>query len=414
MDGHSERGAAADGERTEGGPVVLSLLGATGSIGRSTLDIVAGDPGRYALEAVTASTRVDELAAIALRFKAKLAVIADPARYADLRERLSGSRIEVAAGPEAVAAAAARPVDMLVSAIVGAAGLPPSLAAIGAARTIALANKETLVSGGGLFMAAAKAAGTTILPVDSEHNAIFQSLEAANAREVAEIILTASGGPFWRLSLEEMASVTRDMALRHPRWSMGPKVTIDSATMMNKGLEIIEASHLFPVAPDRISVLVHPQSVVHGLVRYTDGALIAEIGTPDMRTPIGHCLAWPSRRPTAVAPLDLAALGTLTFEAPDRRRFPAVALAEAALVRGGGATCTLNAANEVAVEAFLAGRIGFLAIAETVASAIGRADAEGLLSEPGSLDDILALDRRARAIARGILDGGIREGKTAT
>lgn len=402
-------GIIPQGEATadDAAPLRLSILGATGSIGTSALDIVAADPERYALDTLTAASRVEELALLARRHRARLAVVADPAKYNDLRICLAGSGIEAAAGPEAVAAAAARPVDILLSAIVGAAGLPPSLAAIGNARTIALANKETLVSAGALFMRAARAAGTVVLPVDSEHNAIFQAFEADNAREVSEIILTASGGPFLRFSRAEMAAVTREMALCHPKWSMGPKITVDSATMMNKGLEVIEAFHLFPVPAERLSILVHPQSVVHGIVRYSDGSLIAELGTPDMRTPIGHCLAWPRRRPTSVAPLDLAALGTLTFEAPDRARFPCIALAEAALAAGGGATCVLNAANEVAVEAFLAGRTGFADIARHVEITLGRADAAGLMAEPDSLETAVALDAAARAIAAALIGRGM-------
>ena len=280
MDGRVSRDVDMETAPADDQPISLSILGATGSIGGSTLDLVAAEPDRYVLEAVTAASRVDELAALAIRHKARLAVIADPALYGQLSDLLFGSGVEAAAGPEAVVDAAARPVDILLSAIVGAAGLVPSLAAVGAARSIALANKETLVSAGALFMSAARRAGTTVLPVDSEHNAIFQSLEADNLRSVSEIILTASGGPFLSLSRAEMAGVTREMALRHPKWKMGPKITIDSATMMNKGLELIEAHHLFGLPPERLSILVHPQSVVHGLVRYSDGSLIAELGTP--------------------------------------------------------------------------------------------------------------------------------------
>jgi len=298
-----------------------------------------------------------------------------------------------------VVEAARRPTDMVVSAIVGAAGLAPSLAALSATRTLALANKETLVTAGVCFMAEAARRGVTVLPVDSEHNAIFQVLERHAEREVAEIVLTASGGPFRTLSAEAIAAATPAMALRHPNWSMGRKITIDSATLMNKGLELIEADHLFAVGPDRLSVLVHPQSVVHGMVRYTDGSILAELGSPDMRTPIGYCLAWPERRPTPVKPLDLAALGTLTFEAPDRGRFPCLALAEAAMRRGDGAPSVLNAANEIAVEAFLDGRIGFMGIPGLVERTLSWAEGAGMMREPASLGEALDLDAASRGRA---------------
>ncbi|WP_284541138.1 1-deoxy-D-xylulose-5-phosphate reductoisomerase [Pleomorphomonas sp. T1.2MG-36] len=384
-------------------PRRLSILGATGSIGLNVLDLVAAEPDRFEVEALTAGRNARELAALAVRFSARIAVVADPSAYAELRDRLAGTGIETAAGAEAVAAAAARPSDILVSAIVGFAGLAPSLAALGATRILALANKETLVSAGPLFLATAQRAGTRILPVDSEHNAIFQVFETDNARNVSEVIITASGGPFLRTPKEQLATVTRDMALRHPKWSMGPKITIDSATLMNKGLELIEAYRLYPVSVDQLSVLVHPQSVVHGLVRYKDGSLLAELGVPDMRTPIGYCLAWPKRRPTTVKPLDLAMVGTLTFEAPDRDRFPCLPLAEAAMRRGEGAPCVLNAANEVAVEAFLADRIGFLDVARVVEATLDRIDGEGGLSEPASLPGAIELDGWARKIASACL-----------
>ena len=380
-------------------PRRLSLLGATGSIGLNTLDLVAAEPGRFKIEALTAGRNASELAELAIRFSARIAVVADPAAYPELRDRLAGTGIEAAAGAEAVADAAARPTDIVVSAIVGFAGLAPSLAALGATSILALANKETLVSAGPLFLAEAKRAGTRILPVDSEHNAIFQVFEADNADAVSQVIITASGGPFLRTPKSELAAVTREMALRHPKWSMGPKITIDSATLMNKGLELIEAYRLYPVSVDQLSVVVHPQSVVHGLVRYKDGSLLAELGTPDMRTPIGYCLAWPERRPTTVKPLDLPAIGTMTFEAPDRDRFPCLPLAEAAMRRGEGAPCVLNAANEVAVEAFLAGRIGFLDIARVVEQTLGRIDGEDGLLEPTSLATATELDGWARKIA---------------
>lgn len=384
-------------------PRRLSILGATGSIGLNVLDLVAAEPGRFEVEALTAGRNARELAALAIRFSARTAVVADPDAYGELRECLVGTGIEAAAGPEAVSAAAARPTDIVVSAIVGFAGLAPSLAALGATRILALANKETLVSAGPLFLATAQRAGTRILPVDSEHNAIFQVFETGNAANISEVIITASGGPFLRTPKSELAAVTREMALKHPKWSMGPKITIDSATLMNKGLELIEAYRLYPVSVDQLSVLVHPQSVVHGLVRYKDGSLLAELGVPDMRTPIGYCLAWPERRPTTVKPLDLAAVGTMTFEAPDRDRFPCLPLAEAAMRRGEGAPCVLNAANEIAVEAFLAGRIDFLDIPRVVETSLARVDREGGLAEPESLAAATDLDGWARKIASACL-----------
>lgn len=390
----------SDGQRP---PRRLSILGATGSIGINTLDVVAADPGRFEIEALTAGRNAAELAALAIRHKARVAVVADPSAYAELKDRLAGTGIEAATGADAVAEAAGRPSDIVMSAIVGFAGLAPSLAALGATKAVALANKETLVSAGDLFMSTAARLGTRVLPVDSEHNAIFQAFETENAHAITEVIVTASGGPFLRTSKAELAGVTREMALKHPKWTMGPKITIDSATLMNKGLELIEAFHLYPLRPEQLSVLVHPQSVVHSLVRYSDGSLLAELGVPDMRTPIGYCLAWPERRATPVKPLDLAAVGTLTFEAPDRDRFPCLPLAEAALKRGGGATCVLNAANEVAVEAFLAGRITFLGIARTVEETLEAIDREGGLIEPKTLADAQALDGQARIIAAGLL-----------
>lgn len=381
----------------------LSVLGATGSVGRSTLDLVRREPGRWSVVALAAGSDAAGLAEAAVAVGAAVAVVADPAAYRDLAARLAGTGIAAAAGPAAVVEAAAMPTDVVVSAIVGAAGLAPSLAALSATRVLALANKETLVAAGACVMAEAARRGVAVLPVDSEHNAVFQVLESEAGREIAEIILTASGGPFRTLSAAELERVTPAMALRHPNWSMGRKITVDSATLMNKGLELIEARHLFAVGPDRLGVLVHPQSVVHGLVRYTDGSLLAELGSPDMRTPIGYCLAWPERRPTPVKPLDLAALGTITFEAPDRARFPCLAVAEAAMRRGAGAPCVLNAANEVAVEAFLAGRIGFTRIAAVVEEALSWADGTGMMAEPASLDDALALDAAARGRAAELL-----------
>lgn len=376
------------------------MLGATGSVGANTLDLVAREPDRFEVVALTASRNAAALAELALRLQAEVAVVADSAAYPELAERLAGSGTVAAGGPDAVIEAAQRPTDIVVSAIVGAAGLAPSVAALGATRIMALANKETLVTAGTHVMAEAARQNVVVLPVDSEHNAIFQVLETRHTGEIAEIILTASGGPFRTLPAEAFPAITPAMALKHPNWSMGRKITIDSATLMNKGLELIEANHLFPVGPDKLSVLVHPQSVVHGMVRYTDGSVLAELGAPDMRTPIGFCLAWPRRRPTPVRPLDLAAIGTVTFEAPDRGRFPCLPLAEAAMRRASGAPCVLNAANEVAVEAFLDGRLGFTRIAAVIEETLSWAEGAGMMTEPGSLAEAQALDQAARDRAR--------------
>ncbi len=377
----------------------VSILGATGSIGASTVDLVKRHRDRYAVEVVTGNARVGDLARIAREVDARLAVVADPARGAELADALSGSGIATAAGREALIEAASRPVDWVMAGIVGAAGLEATFAAVRTGAAIALANKESLVCAGRLMTDAVARHGATLLPADSEHNAIFQALGGLDGSRAAEIILTASGGPFRSASLETMRAAGPEQALKHPTWSMGAKITIDSATLVNKGLELIEAHHLFSVPPERLGVLVHPQSIVHGLVRFTDGSVIAQLGPADMRVPIASCLAWPERVETGATPLDLAAVATLAFEAPDPVRFPALGLARAAMVAGGGAPCILNAANEIAVEAFLARRIGFLAIAETIDRVMEIAVGRGLGRAPGSLDDVLALDRAARRIA---------------
>ncbi len=382
------------------GPRRISILGATGSIGTSTADLISRAPERYAVEAVTAGRSAEALAAVARRLNARIAVVADPAGLGVLRDALAGSGIAAAAGEAALIEAAARPVDLVVAAIVGAAGLRPTMAAVHAGSTIALANKECLVCAGALFVAATRMAGTAILPVDSEHDAIFQALETRNIDAVERIILTASGGPFRTMPPAEMERVTPAQALRHPNWAMGPKITVDSATMFNKGLEIIEAHHLFGLPATRIEVLVHPQSVVHGLVAYRDGSVLAQLSMPDMRTPIGHCLAWPARNFAPTPRLDLAALGSLTFEAPDPVRFPALRIAREALQAGGWATNILNAANEVGVAAFLEGAIGFGDIARLVEATLAAATAAGLTAEPASVDDALELDAEARHLAR--------------
>jgi 1-deoxy-D-xylulose-5-phosphate reductoisomerase len=372
----------------------LTILGATGSVGASTLDLVARNPDRFQVEALTAGRDWARLAALSKGCGAKLAVVADAAAYAPLAEALAGSGIEAAAGPHALVEAARRPADLVVAAIVGAAGLAPTLSALEAGISVALANKEALVCAGGLMTRAAARTGAALLPVDSEHNAIFQVLEARE--RVRRIVLTASGGPFRERSLAEMAAMTPAQAVRHPTWSMGAKISVDSATLMNKGLELIEAYHLFGVRPDQLDVLVHPQSLVHGIVEYVDGSLLAQMGPADMRVPIAHALAWPERIETPVSRLDLAAVGRLDFEAPDRARFPALALAEAALAAGGCRPCVLNAANEVAVAAFLAGGIGFLDIAAVVEATLAALPA----ACPETLEDVDGVDAGARRRAQ--------------
>ncbi|MEN2987264.1 1-deoxy-D-xylulose-5-phosphate reductoisomerase [Tistrella sp. BH-R2-4] len=370
----------------------VSILGATGSVGRQTIDLIARDPERYPVEALTANGNIDQLAEDAIRLRARFAVTADPARYLELKQRLSGTGIAVGAGPDALIEAAERPAGWVMAAIVGSAGLAPTLAAVRRGALVALANKECLVCAGDLFTAEVQRHGARLLPADSEHNAIAQILEPDRIDAVERVVLTASGGPFRSMPLDEMRRVTPEQAVAHPNWSMGAKISVDSATMMNKGLELIEAHHLFPVGIDRLDILVHPQSIVHGLVYYADGSVLAHLGAPDMRTPIAWTLAWPDRRHAPSDRLDLARIGTLSFEAPDDRRFPCLALARDALKCGDGAATILNAANEVAVAAFLSRRIGFLDIAGIVADTL---DGEARRA-PTSIDEVIALDQAAR------------------
>ena len=381
----------------------VTILGATGSVGASTVDLIKRAPERYRVEAVSARRSVGALAQIAREVGARLAVVADPAAYGDLKDALAGSGIKAAAGEDGLLEAAQRPADWLMAAISGAVGLKPTLAAIERGATVALANKECLVCAGGLFMRRAAIAGATVLPVDSEHNAIFQALGAGPRDDVKRIILTASGGPFRTWSLEAIKAATPEQALKHPNWSMGPKITIDSASLMNKGLEVIEAYHLFALKPEEIDVLVHPQSVVHGLVEFRDGSVVAQLGSPDMRIPIAHCLAWPRRIDGPAARLDLARVRDLTFEDPDLVRFPALALARRALQTGGAAPTVFNAANEVAVAEFLARRIGFPAITALVDATLDAAAGRGLLAEPADIDAALAVDHDARSLAVALL-----------
>ena len=378
----------------------ITILGTTGSIGASTLDLVERDPGAFEIVALTAQRDVAGLAAIARRTSAKLAVIGDPSLHAELKAALAGSGVEAAAGPQAIIDAAARPADWTMAAIVGSAGLRPVMAALERGGTVALANKEALVSAGPVMTRAAKAHGAMLLPVDSEHNAIFQCFDHAAPERIRKIILTASGGPFRTWTREAMAVATPGQAVKHPNWSMGAKISVDSATLMNKGLELIEAHHLFPIGADRFEVVVHPQSVVHSMVEYIDGSVIAQLGTPDMRTPIAYALAWPDRMRTPCPPLDLAAVGRLDFEAPDPDRFPALDLARAALAEGGARPAVLNAANEAVVAAFLAGRIGFLDIACIVGKVLSRYAPPA----PDSLDDVFAIDAAARREAETIME----------
>lgn len=384
-------------------PRSVTILGATGSIGASTVDLIKRNPTHYRVECVASGRNVAALAQIARDVGARIAVVADPDRYGALQEALAGSGIAAAAGEAALIEAALYPADWVMAAISGAVGLKPTMAAIERGVTVALANKECLVCAGSLFMRRAAASGATVLPVDSEHNALFQALGAGRREDVRRVILTASGGPFRTWSLEAIKHATPEQALRHPNWSMGPKVTIDSASLMNKGLELIEAHHLFALPPDEIDVLVHPQSVVHGLVEFRDGSVVAQLGPPDMRVPIAHCLAWPARIDGPAPRLDLAALRELTFEDPDLVRFPALALARQAMERGGAAPTVLNAADEVAVAEFIAGRIPFLAIATLVEKTLEAADNRGILADPADIDAALAVDHIARSLARDLL-----------
>jgi 1-deoxy-D-xylulose-5-phosphate reductoisomerase len=374
----------------------VTILGATGSVGRNTLDLIGSAPQCYRIEALTAQQNVDGLAALAIRHRARLAVIGDPAGYLRLRDALAGTGIAVAAGLEGLGEAAARPADWVMAAIVGAAGLGPTLTAVRRAAMVALATKECLVCAGALLMAEVETSGAVLLPVDSEHNAIFQALRGEPTESVERLILTASGGPFRGRTRAEMAGVTPQQAVAHPNWSMGAKVSVDSATMMNKGLELIEAHHLFGLAEERIEILVHPESIVHSLVAFRDGSLLAQLGQPDMRIPIAYTLGWPKRISAPTPRLDLGRIARLTFEPPDEERFPALRLARQAQRAGGAAPTVLNAANEVAVGAFLEGRIGFLDIVAVVEAVLeaGAGDAAA------SLDDILAVDARARRRAQ--------------
>lgn len=378
----------------------ISILGATGSVGASTLDLIRRNRKQWRVVALTANSSAAELAALAREFNAQIAVVADETHLPALRDELAGSGVEVAAGRQALCEAAARPADLTLAAIVGCAGLAPTMAAIERGGTIALANKEALVSAGAVMMAAVERSGAALLPVDSEHNAIFQCLAGNSLDDVQTITLTASGGPLRTFSAEELARVTPAQAVAHPNWDMGAKISVDSATMMNKGLEFIEAHHLFPVGLDRIRIIVHPQSVIHSMVEYRDGSTLAQLGPSDMRVPIASCLAWPHRMATPCTRLDLAAIGELSFFAPDEDLFPATRLAREAVQEGGAAPAILNAANEVAVAAFLSGQIAFTRIAPLVAATLDAAR----ITTPQTLDDVLAADAEGRRRAAALLE----------
>ncbi len=381
-------------------PVRVSVLGATGSVGVSTLDVIAnktsGSP-EFNVVALTANTNVEALAKSAIATRAEVAVIADASLYGKLKSLLAGTDVEAAAGPEAVVAAAARPADVVVAGIVGIAGLPATLAAVQRGANVALANKESMVCAGPLLRAEAARSGARFLPIDSEHNAIFQVLDRPD--RVEKLVLTASGGPFRNSTLSEMAAATPEQAIAHPNWDMGAKISVDCATMMNKGLELIEAAYLFDVPESRIDVLVHPQSIIHSLVAYDDGSVLAQLGLPDMRTPISYALSWPGRMPLpGLERLDLAKIGRLEFMPPDQQRFPALRIARQAVSAGGGAPIVLNGANEVAVAAFLQRRVGFLTIAQVAGDVLEDfLKSQSHATAPASFDDVYEFDRWARA-----------------
>ena len=389
-------------------PRRVTILGSTGSVGQSTVDLIARDPASYRVEALVARRSVELLAEQARRLRARLAVVADPGQYPALKEALAGTSIEVAAGPDAVVEAASRPAEWVMAAVVGFAGLAPTLVAARRGAMVALANKEALVCAGRLLMDAIEQSGGVLLPVDSEHNAIFQVFEPDQHRAIDRLILTASGGPFRNWSLADMAEVTPEQALAHPNWDMGDKISIDSATMMNKGLELIEAHLLFGLPEKQVDIVVHPQSVIHSMVAYSDGSVLAQLGTADMRIPISHALGWPSRIDGPAAKLDFMGIPALTFERPDSGRFPALRLAREALVTGGYAPIVLNATNEAAVAAFLARRIRFLDIARIVEDVMSGWD--GLSDAVDGLQQVEAADLEARRRAEEICRTRMRNG----
>lgn len=393
---HEDTVSGRDGEAQS-----VTILGSTGSVGCNTIDLIQRHPGRYVVEALTAHRNVEALAEQSRKLRPRMAVIADESRYADLKEALGGTGVEVGAGRKALVEAASVPAEWVMAAIVGAAGLEPTLTAVRRGATVALANKECLVCAGELMMAEVAKNGATLLPVDSEHSAIFQVFDFANCDAVERIILTASGGPFLNRDRADLENVSPKEAVNHPNWDMGAKISVDSATMMNKGLELIEAFHLFPVSEQRIDILIHPQSIIHSMVAYKDGSVLAQMGMPDMRTPIAYALAWPKRIAAPSERLDLARIGTLTFEEPDLDQFPTLLLARRALQNGGGAPAVLSAANEIAVEGFLAGRIGFLDIARVVEKTLESMPDTAV----ETLDDVYGIDAEARRAAERLVNG---------
>ncbi len=393
---HEDTVSGRDGEAQS-----VTILGSTGSVGCNTIDLIQRHPGRYVVEALTAHRNVEALAEQSRKLRPRMAVIADESRYADLKEALGGTGVEVGAGPKALVEAASVPAEWVMAAIVGAAGLEPTLTAVRRGATVALANKECLVCAGELMMAEVAKNGATLLPVDSEHSAIFQVFDFANCGAVERIILTASGGPFLNRDRADLENVSPKEAVNHPNWDMGAKISVDSATMMNKGLELIEAFHLFPVSERRIDILIHPQSIIHSMVAYKDGSVLAQMGMPDMRTPIAYALAWPKRIAAPAERLDLARIGTLTFEEPDLDQFPTLLLARRALQNGGGAPAVLSAANEIAVEGFLAGRIGFLDISRVVEKTLESMPDTAV----ETLDDVYGIDAEARRAAERLVNG---------
>jgi len=384
----------------------ISILGSTGSIGESTLSLVRdAAPGVFQVVCLTANTNAQKLAEQAIEFRPKCVVLADPAQEQVLRDALRGSGIEIGIGRAALIEAGARPADFIMAAIIGAAGLEPTLAAVAQGTHVGLANKECLVCAGTLFMDAVAQAGTALLPVDSEHNAIFQVLNQERPKEVRRLILTASGGPFREFTEKQLKSVTRAQALAHPVWDMGAKISIDSASLMNKGLELIEASYLFARPSSQIDIIVHPQSIVHSMVEYVDGSVLAQMGAPDMRTPIAYAMAWPERMDTNVKTLDFAEVGKLEFYVPELDKFPALRLAREALEAGGFAPTVLNASNEIAVEAFLADRISFLALTTCIETTLNRFESEKSFAKvPNTIEEILDFDQRARELTRQWVD----------
>lgn len=381
---------------SKNGKKTVTILGSSGSIGCSTLDLIQRNPDSFSITALTAHCNLDKLVEQALAFRPRYAVIGDESLYADLKQALSGTGIEAAAGRDAVIDAARHDAEFVMAAIVGAAGLEPTLEAVKRGADVGLANKECLVCAGELMTHAVSRSNARLLPVDSEHNAIFQVFDFEQADRVSRIILTASGGPFRTRPRNSLGAITPEEAVAHPNWSMGAKISVDSATMMNKGLELIEAFHLFPVTEKQIEIVVHPQSVIHSMVEYCDGSVLAQLGSPDMRTPIAYCMAWPERMPSPSEKLDFAKLARLDFEDPDPDRFPALRLTRQALIEGGAAPTILNAANEIAVDAFLNRQLSFLGITDLVEECLSASEA----GMPASIDDVIEVDRRARLLAQ--------------